>query len=311
MARLTCGAPSSILATDKRQLYDYTPPLLTMNGPAHATYLQTHVFLSLSQSSGQAATIRIASLSATSQPHISPDQHYAAFGNTVRIPRTSVPYVQGFRNLPRARTYYCARLYVKLAKKNSGIPSITAAEAVEVALCYGWIDGRANTCDDAWWTVRYTPRRAKSIWSQKNVRTVARLIEAGRMRPAGLAAVDAAKADGRWDRAYAGSATMIVPEDFKNALARVPAAEAHWESLNKSDRYTTLLKVETGTRSGRSKRIENVIQMLATGRRAGSSSSKRPARKVAKRTEQTNANSQPDVQHSSSALRAGLRRRKS
>jgi uncharacterized protein YdeI (YjbR/CyaY-like superfamily) len=241
-----------------------------------------------------------------------------ALANT--MPPTATPSEFPVRAFPTSRDFetFLERehttapgIYVKLAKKNSGIPSITAAEAVEVALCYGWIDGRANTCDDAWWTVRYTPRRAKSIWSQKNVRTVARLIEAGRMRPAGLAAVDAAKADGRWDRAYAGSATMIVPEDFKNALARVPAAEAHWESLNKSDRYTTLLKVETGTRSGRSKRIENVIQMLATGRRAGSSSSKRPARKVAKRTEQTNANTQPDVQHSSSPLRAGLRRRKS
>ncbi|KAI4655355.1 hypothetical protein J4E93_000067 [Alternaria ventricosa] len=203
-------------------------------------------------------------------------------------------------------------LYVKLAKKNSGIPSITAAEAVEVALCYGWIDGRANACDETWWTVRYTPRRANSMWSQKNVGTVARLIETGRMRPAGLAAVDAAKADGRWDRAYAGSATMVMPEDLKNALAVVPAAEAHWEGMNKSDRYTTLLKVQTGTKAGRPKRIESIVQALATGRRSGSTTTAdRTARKVAKRAKKTSANAEPHMQKTApSPLRTGLRRRR-
>jgi uncharacterized protein YdeI (YjbR/CyaY-like superfamily) len=88
-------------------------------------------------------------------------------------------------------------IFVKRAKKGSSIPSISATEAVEVALCYGWIDGRANSIDDTWWMVRYTPRRAKSVWSQKNVDTISRLIEDGRMRPAGLAAVEAAKTDGR------------------------------------------------------------------------------------------------------------------
>ncbi len=202
-------------------------------------------------------------------------------------------------------------IYVKLAKKNSGIPSITAAEAVEVALCYGWIDGRANACDETWWTVRYTPRRSRSMWSQKNVGTVARLIEAGRMRPAGLAAVDAAKADGRWDRAYAGPATILVPEDLKNALARVPAAEAHWESMARSDRYTALLRVETCTKTGRSKRIETIVRMLATGRHPGSSTnSSRADRKVAKRAQKANASVEVNVQKASSPLRTGLRQAK-
>lgn len=160
-------------------------------------------------------------------------------------------------------------IFVKLAKKSSGMPSITAAEAVEVALCYGWIDGRANSIDETWWTVRYTPRRAKSIWSQKNVGTIARLIDEGRMRPAGLVAVDAAKADGRWDRAYPGPATIVVPEDLKTALAEVPAAEALWESMNKSERYATLLKIENGAQTGRPKRIQIAVQTLAAGRRLG------------------------------------------
>ncbi|EMD96972.1 hypothetical protein COCC4DRAFT_32974 [Bipolaris maydis ATCC 48331] len=171
-------------------------------------------------------------------------------------------------------------IFVKFAKKSSGIPSITAAEAVEVALCYGWIDGRANSIDDTWWKIRYTPRRAKSIWSKKNVGTVARLIEEGRMRPAGLAAVDAAKADGRWDRAYAGPATIVVPDDFKIALAKVPAAKTVWESMNKSEQFPTLLRVETGTHMGRSKRIDAVVQTLATGRRPGSSTAAKASRKT-------------------------------
>ena len=100
--------------------------------------------------------------------------------------------------------------YLKLAKKASGIQSVSAAEAVETALCFGWIDGRANGLDQDWWLVRYTPRRAKSNWSQKNVNTVSQLLEQGRMRPAGLAAVETAKADGRWERAYAGPATITV-----------------------------------------------------------------------------------------------------
>lgn len=171
-------------------------------------------------------------------------------------------------------------IFVKLAKKSSGIPSITAAEAVEVALCYGWIDGRANSIDDTWWKIRYTPRRAKSIWSKKNVGTVARLIEEGRMRPAGLATVDAAKADGRWDRAYAGPATIVVPEDFKIALAKVPAAKTVWESMNKSEQFPTLLRIETGTQMGRTKRIDAVVQTLATGRRPGSSTTAKASRKT-------------------------------
>lgn len=156
-------------------------------------------------------------------------------------------------------------IYLKFAKKSSGIASVTAAEAVEVALCYGWIDGRANGVDETWWLGRYTPRRPKSVWSQKNVNTIARLLDEGRMRPAGISAVDAAKADGRWERAYAGPATITVPDDLAAALAKVPAAAASFKDLNKSERYAVLWRVQTATPTSRAKRIEAAVQMLAVG----------------------------------------------
>jgi uncharacterized protein YdeI (YjbR/CyaY-like superfamily) len=159
-------------------------------------------------------------------------------------------------------------LFVKIAKKSAGIPSLTAAEAVEVALCHGWIDGRGNRVDDDWFTVLYTPRRARSVWSQKNVETVARLVAEGRMRPAGLAAVEAARADGRWDRAYAGSATITVPEDLAAALAAEPAAESFFAGLDKTNRYAVLWRVHTAASPRtRANRIAACVQMLAEGRR--------------------------------------------
>lgn len=160
-------------------------------------------------------------------------------------------------------------LYLKLAKKSSGIPSISGAEAVETALCFGWIDGRANRVDDDWWTVRFTPRRSKSIWSQKNVHSIGRLTEQGRMRPAGLATVEAAKADGRWERAYAGPATIVVPDDLATALTADPAAAAFFAGMNKSDRYAVLWRVQTASPKSRPNRIEVLVQTLAAGKRPG------------------------------------------
>lgn len=156
-------------------------------------------------------------------------------------------------------------IYLKFAKKSSGIPSISGAEAVELALCFGWIDGRANGFDNDWWLVRYTPRRPKSIWSQKNVNTIERLLKEGRMRPAGIAAVEAAKADGRWERAYAGPATITVPDDFATALAADSAAASFFESMNKTDRYSVLWRVQTASLRSRAQRIESLVQMLAEG----------------------------------------------
>ncbi|MFP5371945.1 MAG: YdeI/OmpD-associated family protein [Actinomycetes bacterium] len=159
-------------------------------------------------------------------------------------------------------------VYVKLAKKGAGVPSVTQAEMVESLLCFGWIDGRINRLDDRFFLTRVTPRRPRSVWSRKNVDTVEALTEAGRMRPAGLAAVEAAKADGRWVRAYAGSATITVPDDFAEALAAEPAARRAFEALGGADRYAVLWRVHTaGNPALRAKRIAALVQMLAEGRR--------------------------------------------
>lgn len=158
-------------------------------------------------------------------------------------------------------------LYVKIAKKGSGVPSVDWAQMVEVLLCFGWIDGRANRLDDAFYLQRITPRRPKSIWSAKNVATVERLIAEGRMRPAGLAAVEAAQADGRWERAYGGPATITVPDDLTAALDAVPAARAAFDALTGQNRYAVLHRVHTAaTPATRAKRISATVEMLREGR---------------------------------------------
>ncbi len=157
--------------------------------------------------------------------------------------------------------------YVKLAKKGAGVPSLTRDEMVESVLCFGWIDGRANSVDEHWYLTRITPRRPRSVWSQKNVGIVAQLVAAGRMRPAGLAQVEAAQADGRWDRAYAGPATMTVPDDLDAALDATPAAREAFTALDAQNRYAVLWRVQTAaTPATRAKRIAALVQMLAEGR---------------------------------------------
>jgi uncharacterized protein YdeI (YjbR/CyaY-like superfamily) len=159
-------------------------------------------------------------------------------------------------------------VYVQIARKGSGIPSVTAAEVVESALCFGWIDGRGQRLDDRYYLLRLTPRRPRSVWSQKNVATVEGLAAAGRMRPAGVAAVEAAKADGRWARAYAGAATITVPDDLAAALAAEPAAQKEFDALDGANRYAVLWRVHTAaTPPTRAKRIATIVGMLAEGRR--------------------------------------------
>jgi uncharacterized protein YdeI (YjbR/CyaY-like superfamily) len=158
-------------------------------------------------------------------------------------------------------------LYVKIAKKGAGEPSLSQAEMVESLLCFGWIDGRVNRLDDTHFLTRVTPRRPTSVWSKRNVEWVGRLLEAGRMRPAGLAAVEAAQADGRWDRAYAGPATITVPDDLAAALAAEPAAQKAFDTLSGTNRYAVLYRVHTAaTPQTRAKRIATLVQMLAEGR---------------------------------------------
>ncbi|PWW22383.1 uncharacterized protein YdeI (YjbR/CyaY-like superfamily) [Geodermatophilus normandii] len=157
--------------------------------------------------------------------------------------------------------------YVKLAKKGAGVPSLTRDEMVESLLCFGWIDGRSNSVDGSWWLTRVTPRRPRSVWSAKNVGIVEELTAAGRMRPAGLAQVEAARADGRWDRAYAGPATITVPDDLAAALAADPAAQAAFAGLDGTNRYAVLWRVHTAANPAtRARRIAALVGMLAEGR---------------------------------------------
>lgn len=158
-------------------------------------------------------------------------------------------------------------IWVEFARKGSGIPSVTYAEAVEIALCFGWIDGQAKRSEEeAFYLQRFTPRRSRSRWSQINVGRAEALIAAGRMRPAGLAEVERAKGDGRWADAYAPPSTMTVPDDLRAALGASPAAAAAFDALTKSNRYAILWRVHDAKRpETRERRIAKFVAMLERG----------------------------------------------
>lgn len=157
-------------------------------------------------------------------------------------------------------------LWLGIAKRGANEPSVTYPEAVEVALCWGWIDGQKKSLDDQHYLQRFTPRRARSVWSKINVEKVQALIEAGRMQPAGQAQIDAAKADGRWERAYDGARTSTVPEDLQAALEAEPAAKAFFATINASNRYAILWRIQTAAKAEtRARRIEQLVAMLARG----------------------------------------------
>jgi uncharacterized protein YdeI (YjbR/CyaY-like superfamily) len=184
------------------------------------------------------------------------------------LPVLAFPDQAAFEAWLEAESATAPGCYVKLAKKGAGVPSLTRDEMVESLLCFGWIDGRSNSVDEHWYLTRVTPRRARSVWSQKNVGIVADLVAAGRMRPAGIAQVEAAQADGRWERAYAGPATITVPDDLAAALAAEPAARAAFDGLDGANRYAVLWRVHTAaTPATRAKRIAALVTMLAEGRR--------------------------------------------
>jgi uncharacterized protein YdeI (YjbR/CyaY-like superfamily) len=159
-------------------------------------------------------------------------------------------------------------LWIKFAKKASGIETMVYAEALDVALCFGWIDGQVNRSDDDWYLQRFTPRRARSRWSQINRDKAEALIEKGLMQPAGLREIERAKADGRWEAAYASPSKIEVPEDLRAALAANPAATEEFEQLNANNRYAILYRVHDAKRADtRARRIERFVAMLARGER--------------------------------------------
>jgi uncharacterized protein YdeI (YjbR/CyaY-like superfamily) len=154
-------------------------------------------------------------------------------------------------------------VWLKIAKKASGIPSLTADEAVDVGLCHGWISARRMPLDDLYYLQKYVPRRRRSRWSQVNVDRVEQLMAAGRMRPSGLAEVEAARADGRWAAAYAPQRTAAVPPDLAAALVDNPQAAAAFDALTKTQRYAVIFKIVTArTAATRAAQIRRAMTSL-------------------------------------------------
>ena len=157
--------------------------------------------------------------------------------------------------------------WLKIAKKGSGRTTVTYAEALEEALCYGWIDGQKAPHDESFFLQRFTPRRSRSKWSEINRSKATSLIEQGRMKPAGLAQVAAAKTDGRWEAAYGPQSTAAVPEDFQRALDENPAANDFFKTLRGVRRYAFLYRITDAKRpETRARRIGEYVAMLAEGR---------------------------------------------
>jgi uncharacterized protein YdeI (YjbR/CyaY-like superfamily) len=157
-------------------------------------------------------------------------------------------------------------VWLKIAKKGSGVPSLTDEEAVDLGLCYGWISGQRKAYDEIYYLQHYVPRRPRSRWSQVNVRRANALIAAGRMRPSGFAEVEAAKADGRWDAAYESQKEAAIPPDLAAALATNPQAGKAFASLSKTDRYAVILDIVTArTVQTRSAHILKAVAALDAG----------------------------------------------
>ena len=155
-------------------------------------------------------------------------------------------------------------LWLKIAKKGAAGTTISYSEALDVALCHGWIDGQKGRHDDEYWLQRFTPRKPGSKWSKINTERAAALIESGRMRPAGLREVERAQADGRWEQAYESQSRVTVPDDLARALAANERASAFFATLDSANRYAILYRIGTAKKpETRAKRIDTFVAMLS------------------------------------------------
>ncbi len=180
------------------------------------------------------------------------------------MPFTSVPLLEQWLFEHHAQL---AGVWIKMAKKASGIASVTHDEVLDVALCYGWIDGQRNSYDDRYFLQKFTPRRPKSLWSKRNIDKVATLKAAGRMQPSGLAEVEAARQDGRWEAAYDSQKNMVVPEDFLKALRGNKQAQAFFNTLSKSNVYAIAWRLATAKKlETRKRRFDALLAMLERGK---------------------------------------------
>ena len=161
-----------------------------------------------------------------------------------------------------------AGVWLELARVESGLESVSRPDALEVALCYGWIDGQAASVDDKWWRQRFTPRRPRSKWSKINCATVARLHAEGRLAPAGIREMEAAQKDGRWEAAYDSPRSMTVPADLTAALRESPRARREFEALDGRNRYAILYRLHDAKKAEtRRRRLSQFIRMLEAGER--------------------------------------------
>src|SRR5689334_934117 len=189
-----------------------------------------------------------------------------------KSPSRALPRPRSFRSSKELRAWMAkehtraAGLLLRIYKKDSGVASVTYAEALDQALCFGWIDGQKMPFDENSWVQKWAPRRAKSAWSRRNVAHVQRLIREGQMTAAGLKEVAAAQADGRWAAAYDSSATATVPPEFVRELARNAKAKQFYATLNKANLYAIAYRLQTAKRSEtKIRRMKLIIDMLARG----------------------------------------------
>src|SRR5258708_29878718 len=171
-----------------------------------------------------------------------------------------------FRKWLAANHRRSSGIWLRIFKKGSGVPSVTYAEALDEALCFGWIDARKERYDDSSWLQRFTRRRPKSGWSKINTQHAERLVQAGRMKAAGQAQIDAAKKDGRWAAAYASPSKATFPKDFLAAFRRHKKAKALFELLHKANRYAIAYRLQTAKKPvTKQRRMENILAMLGRG----------------------------------------------
>src|SRR5579859_391471 len=155
-------------------------------------------------------------------------------------------------------------IWLKIAKKEARLPSVTYAEALDSALCYGWIDGQKASFDDRYWLQKFTPRGAKSTWSKVNCDKATALIADGRMQPAGLRQVELAKSDGRWEAAYESQSKITIPDDFQSELDKNQRAKEFFSTLDSANRYAVLFRIQTAKKpETRSARIQKFVEMLS------------------------------------------------
>lgn len=158
-------------------------------------------------------------------------------------------------------------LWLRIFRNDSGVRTVTYAEALNEALCFGWIDGQKKKCDEKSWLQKFTPRRPRSLWSKRNRERVAQLIDEGRMAPAGLEQVEAAKEDGRWNDAYDAQSAMTVPDDFLDRLSESEEALAFFRTLNRANIYSIAWRLQTAKKpETRERRMQAILEMLARGK---------------------------------------------